>query len=236
MQSAKPVNSLGESEILDRVRDLYNRNESLKALDIQRQDRHLYIESLKVFGSWAGALEVAGVPVPSGAKRREWTVPEIERALRVLVAREGVLSKENVDQNDVELYMVVRRKFGSLKRAAARWNLPYADLQPTSAKNVPACEKDAAPRPKPKRTTSTTIAKAFVIATILKRKKIGMSLSPDAKDREALNLRPKAIRLFGSWQKALKVASESPHLPPSNPPSPPAWPRQQIIQALRERA
>lgn len=190
LTSAVPVRNVWSKEIiLAKIVEMAARKEPLNNAYVKENYGSLYTSAGNYFGGWAQAIEAAGIPYDSvrlTAPKRSWTKESIVEEILKRNAEGLSLSGMVVQIEDIGLYEAAMSHFGKLGWAQARI---AAGLTPID------------PRP------GIIYDKDFVAARL---KALHVEGSPlhfgGISGKPYQNIITAAIRLFGSYAKALEAA------------------------------
>ena len=149
--------------------------------DVGTQCPPLYGAVQRYFGTYRKAIEAAGFDYSTVQKHRTWSRREIGQALRAWVGRHGPINTLALRETDTALEQAVVRTYGTPRKAARAFRLPYAARQ----------EQWSAGK---------------VVKAILSRKRAGGSIRAQDVNKDNSGLYAAARRHHGSWYSALKAA------------------------------
>jgi len=185
-----------------------------------RIDSALYQAGTRIFGSWANAVEAAGVSSERVFAGKQWPPAQILRAIRTLARRKRPPSVTELETRNPTLVAAARRTYGSWSKAVIA-----AGCDPTRFQRVLPW-------------TAERIVEAILIRAI-KSEPLG---SHATRPRSLVDA---AQRVFGSWTAAKEAAGLDPQkqmLVVSAPARTPAlrqerhpWTDAEIVEAIRAR-
>jgi len=196
--------------VIDTLRQRHARGEPLGYGAANRGAGGLHAAARRLFGTWAAALQAAGVPSPSARTYRRWTREKILETIRERNARGQPIGYARVRIEAGGLFEAARRIFGSWRAAVEAVGLSYAQVRP-------------------RRWTPEAI-----LAAIRERRDSGLPVRAAETSRGRSGMLEAVRREFGSWRKALDAAG----IPRPASPAPRRkvrWTPQAILAAIRER-
>ncbi len=167
--------------ILERIRGLAGSGASLSYTACDAKESGLGQAARRAFGTWAGALQAAGLDASRVETRRRWTPERILEEIRRLDEKAGMLESASREK---ALVKAARRRWGSWEDAVAA-----AGRAPVSTS------------PSVRRWDSLR-----VLEEIRKRAEEGRSLQPRVVLSECGGLWSAARRRFGTWAEAVRTA------------------------------
>jgi hypothetical protein len=166
-----------------------------RSIASSKVDARLYCAARRYFGTWAAAIEAAGLDY-DGVRMHapSYAVDELLEQLRALAAAEPALLSWQLEAH--QLGYMLRRRFPSLADAVAAAGI--AGWPRRARKPLPTAED--------------------TLAAIAKRRADGHSLAATAVRADDRSLQRAAQRHFGSWREAVAAVSRTaPVTPPSDP-------------------
>lgn len=173
-------------QVLGEIRSWRERGEPLYANHVRLNFQELLAASIRYFGSWQKAVEMAGIPYEQVRKYRKWSNETIIQEIRDLHARGVDLSFRSMalSQHNSMVYAAIRPKyFGSWKAA-----LEAAGLESEEIYRYRSWEE------------------TDILEEIRRLKAEGADLSSKAMDENSNRLIATARRRFGNWGRALETA------------------------------
>jgi hypothetical protein len=206
-----------------------SRGEPVRAKDALAYNAYMHREAIRSFGSWAIALAAAGINLRVRRGRRTWSPKKVIRAIRRASVKPESLCYRNMQIRRGGLLSTAKQLFGSWRKA-----LIAAGIDPESVRLSRRWDRES------------------VIEAILDRAVRNEPLAVTKVSPSSLG--KWGIRLFGSWENALRAAGLNPDQyvrarAPSavidtdiqsgaNPPSgvqQQKWSRDRIASELRQR-
>ena len=195
----------------DVIRGIVSRemaNRSIDAERVKKADPELYEAANELFGTWETALEYAGT-----RQLQKQAVPELDpetvlKKLRYLCNNGYALGARRNQKRDRRLFSATRRHFGTWRKALIAAGINVQRLSKGSRGRDPAT----------------------VLLKINERHETGSSMNRCDVMMDDNDLAMVAIRLFGSWGRALTAAGLTPPKPPS------LWTRERILDAIQHNA
>jgi len=176
--------------VVARIRDLHDAGEDLSHSAAKRDHQYLVVAARRkaLFGSWAGAVEAAGIPYSSVSRHESWDKRKIVRRIRELYRRGEPLSHDEARSRHGALVAAASsaRHFGSWRRAVVAAGLRYDEIRKTTAWT-------------PERIVETIrrLKAAGAPLTVAQMRRSGYRAMVDAALREPT---------LGSWEAALRAA------------------------------
>ena len=173
-------------QVLGEIRTWRDRGEPLYANHVRLNFQELLAASIRYFGSWQKAVEMAGIPYEQVRKYRKWSNEAIIQEIRDLHARGVDLSFRAMalSQYNSMVYAAIRPKyFGSWKAA-----LEAAGLESEEIYRYRSWEE------------------SDILEEIRRLKAEGADLSSKSMDENSNRLIATARRRFGNWGRALEQA------------------------------
>lgn len=147
------------------------------------RDNELLRQARKRFGSWAAALEAAGLESTAVYRRRRWTREGILAAIRRRAQEGKPLKSTCVQADDPPLYAAAQARLGGWRKAVAAAGLAYT-VEPTPLKWTPH----------------------EILRVIRERDRRRRSLKASDIQRTIPGLYAAAVRRHGSWSAACGAA------------------------------
>ncbi|MFZ9874454.1 MAG: homing endonuclease associated repeat-containing protein, partial [Candidatus Methylacidiphilales bacterium] len=173
-------------QVLSEVRVWKDKGEPLYANHVRLNYQELLAASIRYFGSWQKAVEMAGISYEQVRKYRKWSNEAIIQEIRDLHGRGVDLSFRAMalSQHNAMVYAAIRPKyFGSWKAA-----LEAAGLESEEIYRYRSWEE------------------TDILEEIRRLKSEGADLSSKAMDESSNRLIATARRRFGNWGRALERA------------------------------
>jgi len=173
-------------QVLGEIRTWRDRGEPLYANHVRLNFQELLAASIRYFGSWQKAVEMAGIPYDQVRKYRKWSNEAIIQEIGDLHARGVDLSFRAMalSQYNSMVYAAIRPKyFGSWKAA-----LEAAGLESEEIYRYRSWEE------------------SDILEEIRRLKSEGADLSSKSMDENSNRLIATARRRFGNWGRALEQA------------------------------
>jgi len=173
-------------QVLGEIRTWRDRGEPLYANHVRLKFQELLAASIRYFGSWQKAVEMAGIPYEQVRKYRKWSKEAIIQEIRELHSRGVDLSFRAMalSQHNSMVYAAIRPKyFGSWKTA-----LEAAGLESEEIYRYRSWEE------------------TDILDEIRRLKAEGADLSSKSMDENSNRLIATARRRFGNWGRALERA------------------------------
>ena len=173
-------------QVLGEIRAWRDRGEPLYANHVRLNFQELLAASIRYYGSWQKAVEMAGIPYEQVRKYRKWSNEAIIQEIRDLHARGVDLSFRAMalSQYNSMVYAAIRPKyFGSWKAA-----LEAAGLESEEIYRYRSWEE------------------TDILEEIRRLKSEGADLSSKSMDENSNRLIATARRRFGNWGRALERA------------------------------
>lgn len=199
-------------KIIDRIRQLNSRGNSLRRQDVAKFDLGLLSAAHDRFGSWQSALEAAGIDSTEFCNQAKWTREQVIEAILMRAVKLEPLGSTTVRPLSLKSSAVA--EFGSWADALAAAGLNPSDHIGVSSRNA------ASP---------TYSGRDDIKRALLQRVALGLPCSQLALKRQDRKLFRAVHRIFGSVGRAAKYAgidkrteSESSasaiNIPEENPP------------------
>lgn len=179
---AASIQKWSAERIVQEIKRLNHRRANLQPTVVARKHPKLFHAALRHAGSWADALELAGINASRHLAHRNWLPGQVEDELRDWAVRHGHLNDSDLRKHNCPLARAVQRKYGTIKKAARRLALPY-------------------------RPSRQSISKEDVVSRIRLRAQHAKDLQACVVAREDGPLHGAAMRHYGSWSKALRAAN-----------------------------
>ena len=173
-------------QVLGEIRAWRDRGEPLYANHVRLNFQELLAASIRYYGSWQKAVEMAGIPYDQVRKYRKWSNEAIIQEIRNLHAQGVDLSFRAMalSQHNSMVYAAIRPKyFGSWKTA-----LEAAGLESEEIYRYRSWEE------------------TDILEEIRRLKSEGADLSSKSMDENSNRLIATARRRFGNWGRALERA------------------------------
>lgn len=173
-------------QVLGEIRAWRDKGEPLYANHVRLNFQELLAASIRYFGSWQKAVEMAGIPYEQVRKYRKWSNETIIQEIRDLHARGVDLSFRAMalSHHNAMVYAAIRPKyFGSWKAA-----LEAAGLESEEIYRYRSWEE------------------TDILEEIRRLKSEGADLSSKSMDENSNRLIATARRRFGNWGRALERA------------------------------
>ncbi len=192
MTTKRSASGWSKDKIVKRIKAIRRKGEDLSYNRMARKQQGLLAAANYHFGSWADAVNAAGVDYASQVRRiPKWTKEKVITAIKEAHKNGADLSWTNVTKD---------KKYSALAYAAIRdsqfgsWDeaLEAAGLDPAEIRRYEAWDEDR------------------IIRMIKERAKIGKPLNSKAMQDEDSKLFNAALNYFGGWAKALKGAGINP--------------------------
>ena len=194
------------NEVETMIKDRVKRGESLSWDLIDSSYQHA---ARKHFGSWRQALQACGLSSDAGWRVKRWTPKRVQETIRSMAKRGEPLNSDAVARKNSSIVQSARKVYGSWEAAIRSCGLDY--------------EKIRLLRPwSPER----------VRARILDRRAKGQPINAAAVQREESLLYMMAVKLCGSWPKALEASN----IPPESVYVLQAWTHERVRAKIRDRA
>jgi hypothetical protein len=177
--------------ILDRIAEMHRRGLPLNSGWVQEKEKHLHLQSLKIFGSWDEALRRAGLnpqEIRLSDPALHLTRDQIVRRLLNRKKRGLSLNHSAVHADDLRLYGAIKRTYGAYDSG-----LRAAGLNPTRVRVLPAKINEKAAQQFLKK------VRAAAVLPKSKRARIWKSF-------QKRYFRLARNRRFGSWVKVFQEA------------------------------
>ena len=100
-----------QENIIMTILDIKQNNLPLCSSEIQKNNMPLFQAACRIFGSWARAVESAGINYKEIKKQKEWEDDSIKEALLQLKNEKGNLSVTTVIKDHASLYQAAKRHF-----------------------------------------------------------------------------------------------------------------------------
>ena len=173
-------------QVTHEIRVWRDKGEPLYANHVRQNFQELLAASIRYFGSWQKAVEMAGIPYDQVRKYRKWSKDSIIQEIRNLHTQGVDLSFRAMalSQHNAMVYAAIRPKyFGSWKTA-----LEAAGLESEEIYRYRSWEEND------------------ILDEIRRLKTEGADLSSKAMDERSNRLIATARRRFGNWGRALEKA------------------------------
>jgi len=173
-------------QVTQEIRSWREKGEPLYANHVRQKYQELLAASIRYFGSWQKAVEMAGIPYEQVRKYRKWSKESIILEIRNLHSRGVDLSFRAMalSQHNAMVYAAIRPKyFGSWKAA-----LEAAGLESEEIYRYRSWEE------------------TDILDEIRRLKTEGADLSSKSMDENSNRLIATARRRFGNWGRALERA------------------------------
>lgn len=173
-------------QVTQEIRSWREKGEPLYANHVRQKYQELLAASIRYFGSWQKAVELAGIPYEQVRKYRKWSKESIILEIRNLHSRGVDLSFRAMalSQHNAMVYAAIRPKyFGSWKAA-----LEAAGLESEEIYRYRSWEE------------------TDILDEIRRLKTEGADLSSKSMDENSNRLIATARRRFGNWGRALERA------------------------------
>lgn len=180
-------------------------NKSIDATKVESQTPELFVAANELFGTWETALKYAGIRHYEKRAVAEFSREAVLRKLRHICNNGYVLGSRHNQKRDPQLFAATRKHFGTWTRA-----LKAAGI------NVQRLSRGIQGR-----------KSAEVIEEIKKRYDQGMRMDRCHVMLEDNDLCMVAIRLFGSWGRALTAAGITPPEPYTQ------WNPEKVLQMIQ---
>jgi superfamily II DNA or RNA helicase len=178
-----------EKNLIEAIVARKKKREALNSGTVQREDPGLVRAGRMLFGSWDNALKAAGIdPRIVRHRRPAWTKEEVLVAVRARNAKGLPINAGKMQRDEVALHRAGVIYFGSWDNT-----LRAAGIDPIRVRLV-----------------SHDWTKAAVIAAIKERNRKSKKLNAGAVAKDHGSLAVVAVRLFGSWDEALKASGIDP--------------------------
>jgi len=192
MARKRTVSGWNKQRIVERVKALYDKGEDLSYNRMARNQQGLLAAANYHFGSWAEAVNAAGIDYANDVRRiPKWTRERIIKTIQEAFAKKADLSWTSVTKNrkySAMAYAAIRdNQFGSWDQALAA-----AEVDPAKVRRYEAWDEDK------------------IVRQIKDRKKKKKPLNSKAMQDEDSKLFNAALNYFGGWDKALSAAGINP--------------------------
>jgi hypothetical protein len=206
-----------------------SQGEPVRAKDALAYNAYMHREAIRSFGSWAIALAAAGINIRVKRGRRTWSPKKVIRAIRGASVKPESLCYRNMRIRRGSLLSTAKQLFGSWRKA-----LIAAGVDPESVRLSRRWDRES-------------VIEAILDRAVRNEPLAVTKVSPS-------NLGNWGVRLFGSWENALRAAGLNPDQyvsarapaavidtnmqPGASPPSDARqqkWSRDRITSELRHR-
>lgn len=182
----------GEACVLHNIRQLCHAGRCLKARSVKHHHFALYASALRHFGTWAEALDAAGINTEQFNANPQWDRARILEALLLRAVENRALGSTTVRPRSLKRAAV--EEFGSWKQA-----LIAAGLNPR--------EFIGRKRPRGRKEPSRQMwNRTRIIKAIRQRELLGLPLDRNSVCRDNRSLATAARVYFGDWLTALDAA------------------------------
>ena len=192
MSAGRARSGWNRDKIVARIRQLHARGEDLSYNRMSRLQQGLLAAANYHFGSWAKAVNAAGLDYATQVRRvPKWSKEKVIQAIQK-AHREGAdLSWTNVTTNKAYsalAYAAIREeRFGSWDNA-----LRAAGLDPARVRRYESWSREK------------------IVQRIKRRAAEGRPLNSKAMQQDDSKLFNAALNYFGAWEKALRAAGQAP--------------------------
>jgi ribosomal protein L37E len=184
--------------VMDRLHHMHKRGMPLHSTAVQKSEPALLTTAIRLFGSWDEALANADVPVEATRLRQAAAPRDAESLVSFLKARasEGKpLSYKSMQSDHPGVLCAIRKVFGGYREALKAGGFDASVL----------CKRG--------RSVSAYPTRESIVDAIRRRqsegKKLNASSVAQSPDGDSA-LHSRAVRMFGSWRKALSEAGIDP--------------------------
>jgi len=119
-----------EEMVLREIALRMERGESLRAVDVNRDNQKLYRNARELFGSYIEAVESLGVDYADfGPALRRWKKEEIKSEIKRLFKAGKPLNAGWVGKNENALYLAAKKEYGSWDEALGSIGIDYEEIR-----------------------------------------------------------------------------------------------------------
>ena len=177
-----------KEKVIEKIISMKENNEPLNAVSITKNDVKLYGAARTHFGSWAKAVEAAGLDyneINHKVSEKSWSKDIVVQEIIRFANEDGNLRSDYVQKHYTKLHSAAQRYFKSWKEA-----IEYAGFNYENIKKIKWSEEN-------------------IISEILDLRRNNLPLSSSETQKTNMPLFQAACRIFGSWANAVEASGIS---------------------------